>query len=566
MAETGSIIDIQNRLILWANRSHEGLARVEFASEFSRQQVVQAVRLAVTNQGLGFDEIVLPSQADPEFVVSTLMDRLAVQPPGVVSITGFSTAFDRQISLAEALRIVNYNRDRYIVPGVKQIWWMTPALMQIAIHAMPDLNSWFAPRLQLTEAIRANQSTEIEPALESTPASYTNMADTHRRVENLLQRFHQAQAAHLPDDELLVNYLLPALESLAEVGAQQELRDLTLQFEGLLGRLKVNDSPELATSLGRLAKLYYDQGRYSDAEPLFVRALSISEHQLEANHPNTAASLNNLATLYKSIGRYSDAEPLHVRALEISEHQLGANHPNTAASLNNLAGLYYAIGRYSDAEPLYIRALAISEQQLGANHPDTATSLNNLAALYESIGRYSDAEPLLVRALAIRKQQLGANHPDTATSLNNLAALYRSIGRYSDAEPLYIRAILIKEQQLGANHPDIAVSLNNLALLYKSIGRYSDAEPLYIRALTISEQQLGANHPDTAASLNSLASLYQSIGRYSDAEPLYVRAISILEQQLGGDHPNTQAAKDNLENLRSTMATASTRYSSSQGR
>jgi hypothetical protein len=172
MAETGSIIDIQNRLILWANRSHEGLARVEFASEFSRQQVVQAVRAAVTAQGLGFDEIVLPNQADPEFVVSTLIDRLALQPPGVVSITGFSTAFDRQTSLAEALRIVNYNRDRYIVPGVKQIWWMTPALMQVAIHAMPDLNSWFAPRLQLTEGTRVNQSTEIEPALESAPASY----------------------------------------------------------------------------------------------------------------------------------------------------------------------------------------------------------------------------------------------------------------------------------------------------------------------------------------------------------------------------------------------------------
>ncbi len=511
MAEIGSIVDIQNRLILWANRSHQGLARVEFASEFSRQQVVQAVRSAVTAQGLGFDEIVLPSQSDPEFVVSTLIDWLAIQPPGVVSIIGFSTTFDRQIPLAEALRIVNYNRDRYIVPGVKQIWWMTPALMQVAIHAMPDLNSWFAPRLQLTEAINPNQSTEIESSPEFAPASYANMADTHRRVDNLLRRFHHAQAAHLPDDELLKNYLLPALESLAEVGAQQELRDLTLQFEGLLGRLKIDDSPDLAISLSRLAKLYYDQGRYSDAEPLYVRALAISEQQL------------------------------------------GANHPNTATSLNNLAGLYRSIGRYSDAEPLYVRALAINEQQLGANHPDTATSLNNLAFLYRSIGRYSNAEPLYVRALAIREQQLGANHPATATSLNNLALLYGSIGRYSDAEPLYVRALAIREQQLGANHPSTASSLINLALLYVSIGRYSDAEPLYVRALAISEQQLGANHPSTATSLNNLAGLYKSIGRYSDAETLYLHAISIWEKQLGADHPNTKAGKRNLERLRSLL-------------
>jgi tetratricopeptide (TPR) repeat protein len=550
MSETGSIIDIQNRLLLWANRPEQGLARVEFASEFSRQQVIRSLREALTAKNLPFDEIVLPTHQDPELVVSTLIDRLAGST-GIVSITGFSTAFNNQISLPEALRIVNFNRERFLVPDVKQIWWMTPAFMQTSIHSMPDLNRWFSLRLQLTEAISTNQSNNIESALEFAPASYANMADTHRRVENLLQRFHQAQAAHLPDDELLANYLLPALESLTEVGAQQELRDLTLQFEGLLGRLKVNDSPDLAISLDRLAGLYYHQGRYSDAEPLYLRALVINEQQLGANHPNTATSLNNLASLYCSIGRYGDAEPLYLRALGISEQQLGANHPSTATSLNNLANLYESIGRYSDAEPLLVRALTINKQQLGAKHLTTAVSLNNLANLYKSIGRYVDAEPLFILALVIKEQQLGANHPAVATSLNNLANLYESIVRYSDAEPLYLRALAIREQQLGANHPDTAISLNNLAGLYESIGRYFDAEPLYLRALAINEQQLGANHPDTAGSLNNLAGLYESIGRYSDAEPLYVRAISILEQQLGGDHPNTQAGRDNLEHLRS---------------
>jgi tetratricopeptide (TPR) repeat protein len=508
MSETGSIIDIQNRLLLWANRPEQGLARVEFASEFSRQQVIRSLREALTTKNLPFNEIVLPTHQDPELVVSTLIDRLA-DSTGIVSITGFSTAFNNQMSLPEALRIVNFNRERFLVPGVKQIWWMTPAFMQTSIHMMPDLNRWFSLRLQLTEAISTDRSTEIEPALEFAPASYANMADTHRRVENLLQRFHQAQAAHLPDDELLTNYLLPALESLVEVGAQQELRDLTLQFEGLLGRLKVNDSLDVAISLSRLARLYSDQGRYSEAEPLFIRALTINEQQF------------------------------------------GASHPNTATSLNNLAGLYYSIGRYSNAEPLLIRALEINEKQLGANHPTTATSLNNLAELYQLIGRYSDAEPLFLHALAIQEQQLGADHPDTAISLNNLAFLYESIGRYSDAEPLFIRALAISEQQLGANHPDTAISLNNLAFLYESIGQHSDAEPLLVRALEINEKQLGANHPTTATSLNNLAFLYESIGRYSDAEPLYVRAISILEQQLGADHPNTKTGKRNLELLQS---------------
>ncbi|NJN58210.1 MAG: tetratricopeptide repeat protein, partial [Leptolyngbyaceae cyanobacterium SL_5_9] len=101
-------------------------------------------------------------------------------------------------------------------------------------------------------------------------------------------------------------------------------------------------------------------------------SLRICETQLLGeNHPLTATSLNNLAELYCSMGRYSEAEPLYVRSLQIYETQLGKDHPNTATSLNNLAGLYESMGRYSEAEPLCVRSLNIMEQCLGTEHPST---------------------------------------------------------------------------------------------------------------------------------------------------------------------------------------------------
>ena len=42
------------------------------------------------------------------------------------------------------------------------------------------------------------------------------------------------------------------------------------------------DDPHLARSLNALATTYQDKGRYSDAEPLYQRALSIWEKSLEA--------------------------------------------------------------------------------------------------------------------------------------------------------------------------------------------------------------------------------------------------------------------------------------------
>ncbi|MBC1281098.1 tetratricopeptide repeat protein, partial [Nostoc sp. UCD121] len=47
--------------------------------------------------------------------------------------------------------------------------------------------------------------------------------------------------------------------------------------------------------------------------------------------------LNNLALLYNSQGRYSEAEPLYIQALEIAELSLGVNHPNTITFRENLA-------------------------------------------------------------------------------------------------------------------------------------------------------------------------------------------------------------------------------------
>ena len=54
--------------------------------------------------------------------------------------------------------------------------------------------------------------------------------------------------------------------------------------------------------MNNLASLYIDQGRYSEAEPLYMRALEASERVLGREHPDTLTSVNNLATLYQHPG------------------------------------------------------------------------------------------------------------------------------------------------------------------------------------------------------------------------------------------------------------------------
>ena len=405
--QPGTIEDISKRLALWAKRDLSGIVRVEYSSEFSRQRVMQRLRNLLEPQGIAIQELTLPSFQDAETVVQKLIEQLedvAKNPSTVASVTGFATAFSREMSLSEALRVLNFNRDRYLALPLKQIWWMTPAFMQTAIHAMPDLNSCFVQRLQLTEGVLEEVA---GPQLQTADGSTTNIDEARQRAYGLIHQFEAAKNSEAAPTELLTTYVLPALEALSEVGAQKELRDLTQQFEGILSQLKATDSLELADSLERLANLYVEQGRYTEAETLCQKTLNLRKQLLGDEHPAIATSLNNLALVYKFQGRYSEVEPLYQQALNLRQRLLGEAHPHVASSLNNLAELYRSQGRYGEAESLYQQTLAIDRKVYGDEHSTIAIDLNNLAILYESQGRYSEAESLFTASPQLEATAFG---------------------------------------------------------------------------------------------------------------------------------------------------------------
>lgn len=61
---------------------------------------------------------------------------------------------------------------------------------------------------------------------------------------------------------------------------------------------------------------------------------------LGQDHPDVATFYQNLALLYRDQGRYTEAEPLYLKALELRQRVLREDHPDVADSYNGLAGLY----------------------------------------------------------------------------------------------------------------------------------------------------------------------------------------------------------------------------------
>ena len=130
---------------------------------------------------------------------------------------------------------------------------------------------------------------------------------------------------------------------------------------------------------------------------------------LGEEHPSIATTLNNLAGLYQSQGRYEEAEPLYLQALKIRRKLLGEEHPSIATTLNNLAGLYQSQGRYEEAEPLYLQALEISRKLLGEEHPNTNIIYDNFIHF-------------LLQAISENRVGELSQHPTTRSLLEKLQA------------------------------------------------------------------------------------------------------------------------------------------------
>ncbi|HWQ70499.1 MAG TPA: tetratricopeptide repeat protein, partial [Patescibacteria group bacterium] len=91
------------------------------------------------------------------------------------------------------------------------------------------------------------------------------------------------------------------------------------------------------------------------------------EKALGPTHPDLAKGLNGLAGLYFSDGRYARAEPLFQRALAIQEKTLGPKHPEVAATLERYAALLRKTNRAMEAAKLETRAQAIRARHASEN-------------------------------------------------------------------------------------------------------------------------------------------------------------------------------------------------------
>jgi tetratricopeptide (TPR) repeat protein len=158
----------------------------------------------------------------------------------------------------------------------------------------------------------------------------------------------------------------------------------------------------MAKSYCNLARVFYHQKRYAEAEPLARWALSVRESDKQSNPDAVFQCVYVLGLIQSARKLHVEAEQLLRRSLALQEQSLGRDHINSVILRDQLAGVYIEQGKYADAEPLYLRSIAIHERKTPEENLDLADTALKYAELLRQMKRNADADQWSARARTIR--------------------------------------------------------------------------------------------------------------------------------------------------------------------
>ena len=446
--EPGSIAYVAARLALWGRRAPQGMARVEFDSEYSRQAVAADVQSRLAEADILFHEIKLPLFTPAPQIVLYLKEQFAALPPGVVSISGWATAFPPDIPLEDSLRVLNYNRENMAQYPLCQIWWLTRPFADTVIRTIPDLNSWFIVRLDLKETIvcSSNQlNLRLTSPVRSSTKEIINVEEAHEHSKIYVTRLHKA--------------------------------------------LK---SDETASALVRLA--------YAALGPLYHAQLKIETSRL------AQMLLDEIIAELRSRKAYQDYNREAFSKIITWQSILGSHHYSEFSTISYLGFIYDVAEQASEAEAFYKFTFDNNIKSRVEGHAIVDTGRENLVSLLRRQKRYDEAAAYSKYLIAFEKTRKKPVDVILANNLHDLAKTYCLQEKYADAEALLIQALSIQQKQYGKNNPYLTWVLSDLANLYKMLGRMEEANTYQVRVDAISTspeqnqdvpQSVSINQPET---------------------------------------------------------------------
>ncbi|KAL3444390.1 hypothetical protein BJX65DRAFT_310973 [Aspergillus insuetus] len=237
-----------------------------------------------------------------------------------------------------------------------------------------------------------------------------------------------------------------------QLGLQQRLLSHADQLLRLIRNWNIPPKAGLFDVIHDLGFLYLSQGKLTEAEEAYHRALLGKEALFGLEHLKSFDTVNNLGIVYTNLGNLQEAERMCQRALSGREKVLGHDHLSTLQSVNSLGYVFTRAENLDKAEELYKRALAGFERSIGLNNIAALDTINNFGLLCTKRGDLHLAEEMLQRALRGCERILGPDHTSTLLTVYNLGNLHQTQGNREEATQMFRRCHAGHVKVMGVRH------------------------------------------------------------------------------------------------------------------
>ena len=235
----------------------------------------------------------------------------------------------------------------------------------------------------------------------------------------------------------------------------------------------VPGSAALCYVLNNLAATQLILEKYPEAESNLKRFLNVSEKALQPDDHHIADSYFGLAMVRENQGKSSDADLLYTKAISIAEKAYVNSPMELARMLETLGNFYEGQKLYRKSDPLFQRAINMGEKALGGENLDVAEQFVRYTLLLEARGHFSEAEMWCYKSLTVKHALLDAQDPDLAKNQALLASIFIGQDQFGKAEPILKQSIDILKE--AGNEDDLIYPLEIYARLLKATDRADEA-------------------------------------------------------------------------------------------
>lgn len=277
-----------------------------------------------------------------------------------------------------------------------------------------------------------------------------------------------------------------------------EAESVALEAREVISNIQ-NPKHSIVTShLSTLAEIYEGQGRYVEAECLYSDILTLliqrwkPEQSTRTAILDILASLEGLAFLYWQSEKYSKAENILSKSLSIRRKIMDPTHIDTLFTVSYLGSAYNSQERFMEALALLLEYNDLVSKVPPRNDRPFRVAMAyiqySIAQSYVGLGKYDDAETFAKLALGTSKEIFDERNTFTLRCEALLGPIHKGKGSLAEGKEVGIRMLDAWTELLGEKSLDTIGAMQALAKTQVELGQIDEAKELEERAVNLRER------------------------------------------------------------------------------